>query len=80
MSEPHTVPDPEFDWNRLVVKSFTLKVGNNFNLDSCSQLYIANFVANGWSFEKFKTIAEYDGLWNDDMLSFEKLHKMSTFA
>ncbi len=79
MSEPHTTPNPEFDWNRLVVKSFTLKVGSSFDLDSCSQLYIENFVAYGWSFEKFKAIAEYDGLWNDGMLKLEKLHRLSSF-
>jgi hypothetical protein len=79
MSESHKLPNPEFDWNRLQVKRFCLKMVNDFNWDYCSQQYVENFVARGWSFEKFKAIAEYDGLWNDGMLKLEKLHRLSSF-
>ncbi len=80
MDEPHILTDSELDWNRLQVRKFCLKMVDNFNWNYCSKQYISNFVANGWSFEKFKTIAEYDGLWNDGMLKLEKLHNLSAFG
>lgn len=80
MNEPHFLTDPHFDWERLQVKNFCLKLISNFNWEYCSELYISRFVNDGWSFEKFKKTAEYDGVWNDAMFRLEKLHKLSTFV
>lgn len=79
MSEPHKLVNAEFDWNRLQVKKFCLRMVYEFDWSYCSQQYIENFVACGWSFEEFKSIAEYNGYWVDSMSKLEKLHNLSSF-
>ena len=80
MGDPHFLPDPQFDWERLQVKKFCLQLTYHFSWDKCCELYIETFVKDGWSFQKFKETAEYDGIWNDKMFALEKLHLLSTFA
>jgi len=80
MNEPHIMTNSQFDWERLQVQKFCMTLVNNFDWEFCSKLYIETFVKEGWSFEKFKGTAEYDGAWNDKMFRLEKLHKLSTFA